>query len=122
MKFLVSLPPTYPCGLLLASSPGPTQKIGKGTLAKIPVCAKSAHYATHPNNDILYVIDPLRSSHASALRNVNVIPLLQTKTADTTHTGIFASNTRPLSQFLGGPGDEARLLQDREPEYEDLLQ
>ena len=32
----------------------------------------------------------------------NVIPLLQTKTADTAHTGIFASNTRPLSRFLGG--------------------
>ena len=35
-----------------------------------------------------------------------MIPLLQTKTADTAHTGIFASNTRPLSRFLGG--DEAR--------------
>ena len=31
-----------------------------------------------------------------------MIPLLQTKTADTAHTGIFASNTRPLSRFLGG--------------------
>ena len=30
-----------------------------------------------------------------------MIPLLQTKTADTAHTGIFASN-RPLSRFLGG--------------------
>ena len=38
-----------------------------------------------------------------------MIPLLQTKTADTVHTGIFASVTRPLSQFLGGPGDEAIL-------------
>ena len=95
---------------------------GLVSIAKIPICAESAHYATHPNNDILYVIDALRSSRASALRNVNVIPLLQTKTADTTHTGIFASNTRPLSQFLGRPEDEARLLQDREPEYEDLLQ
>ena len=33
----------------------------------------------------------------------NVIPLLQTMTADTAHTGIFASDTRPLSWFLGGP-------------------
>ena len=32
----------------------------------------------------------------------NVIPLLQTKTADTAHTGIFASVTRPSPQFLGG--------------------
>ena len=31
----------------------------------------------------------------------NVIPLLQTKTADTAHTGIFASVTRPSPQFLG---------------------
>ena len=30
--------------------------------------------------------------------------------ADTAHTGIFASVTRPLSQFFGvGPGDEAIL-------------
>ena len=35
-----------------------------------------------------------------------MIPLLQMKTADTAHTEIFASNTRPLSRFLG-PGDEA---------------
>ena len=57
----------------------------------------------------------------------NVIPLLQTKTADTAHTGIFASVTRPSPQFLGGawgrgydqapflifqvgPGDEATWL------------
>ena len=40
----------------------------------------------------------------------NVIPLLQTKTADTAHTGIFASDTRPLSRFFGvGPGDKAKL-------------
>ena len=31
-----------------------------------------------------------------------MIPLLQRKTADTAHTGIFVSVTRPLSQFLGG--------------------
>ena len=31
------------------------------------------------------------------------------KTADTAHTAIFASNTRPLSWFWVGPGDEARL-------------
>ena len=32
----------------------------------------------------------------------DVIPLLQTKTADTAHMGIFASVTRPSPQFLGG--------------------
>ena len=31
-----------------------------------------------------------------------MIHLLQTKTADTAHMGIFASVTRPLSWFLGG--------------------
>ena len=30
-----------------------------------------------------------------------MIPLLQTKTADTAHTGIFASVTRPSPQFYG---------------------
>ena len=30
------------------------------SLAKIPVCAESAYYATHPNNHIPYVIDSLR--------------------------------------------------------------
>ena len=39
----------------------------------------------------------------------NVIPLLQTKTADTAHMGILASNTRPLFLFLGGAWDEARI-------------
>ena len=38
------------------------------SLAKIPVCAKLAYYATHPYNHIPYVIDSLCSSHA--LRNV----------------------------------------------------
>ena len=36
-----------------------------------------------------------------------MIPLLQMKTADAAHMGIFASVTRPFSQFLAGPGDEA---------------
>ena len=37
-----------------------------------------------------------------------MIPLLQTKTADTAHMGIFANDTGLLSRFLGvGPGDEA---------------
>ena len=38
----------------------------------------------------------------------NVIPLLQTKTADTAHTGILASVTmQALSPILWvGPGDE----------------
>ena len=35
---------------------------------------------------------------------MNVIPLLQTKTADAAHTGIFVSVT---SNFWAGPGDEA---------------
>ena len=46
-----------------------------------------------------------------------MIPLLQMKTADTAHTGIFVSDTRPLSRFLGGafnlwvgPGDEATAI------------
>ena len=45
----------------------------------------------------------------SRVKNVvmNVIPLLQTKTADTAHTGIFASVTRPFSYFWPGPGDNA---------------
>ena len=34
-----------------------------------------------------------------------MIPLLQTKTADTAHTGIFAG---PFPEFWVGPGDEAR--------------
>ena len=38
----------------------------------------------------------------------NVILLLQMKTADTAHTGIFASNTRPFPDFWVGPGNEAR--------------
>ena len=38
-----------------------------------------------------------------------MIPLLQMKTADTAHTGILASNTRPLFDFWAGPGDEATL-------------
>ena len=61
------------CSLDLASSPGPTPKNperGLVSLAKIPVCAESAYYATRPNNHIPYVIDVLHSSRASALRNV----------------------------------------------------
>ena len=36
-----------------------------------------------------------------------MIPLLQTKTADTAHMGIFASVTRPSPRFWAGPGDKA---------------
>ena len=36
-----------------------------------------------------------------------MIPLLQTKPADTAHTGIFASVTRHFSHFWVGLGDEA---------------
>ena len=39
----------------------------------------------------------------------NVILLLITKAADTAHTAIFASDTRPLSDFWAGPGDEATM-------------
>ena len=37
-----------------------------------------------------------------------MIPLLQTKTADTAHTGFFASNTSsgPFPNFWVGPGDK----------------
>ena len=56
--------------LLLASSKKNQEK-GLVSLAKIPVCAESAHYATHPNNHIPYIIDSLHSSRASALRNGN---------------------------------------------------
>ena len=38
-----------------------------------------------------------------------MIPLLQTKTADRAHTGIFAGVTRPFPNFWVGPGDEASL-------------
>ena len=34
-----------------------------------------------------------------------MIPLLQTKTAATAHTGIFASVTKPFSHSWAGPGD-----------------
>ena len=64
----------YTGGRRLASSPGLTQKIGKGAwcqLQNISVCAESAYYATHPNNHVPYVIDSLHSSCASALRNGN---------------------------------------------------
>ena len=37
-----------------------------------------------------------------------MILLLQIKTADTAHTGIFASETGPFPNFWVGPGDEAK--------------
>ena len=39
---------------------------------------------------------------------MNMIPLLQTKTADTAHVGIFVNVTRPFSHLWAGPGNEAR--------------
>ena len=36
-----------------------------------------------------------------------MIPLLQMKSTDTAHKGIFGSVTRPYSHFWVGPGDEA---------------
>ena len=41
-----------------------------------------------------------------------MIPLLQTKTADTAHTLIFVSVTRPFSPFLGR-ASEKMLRKDR---------
>ena len=38
-----------------------------------------------------------------------MIPLLQTKTGDTPHMGIFANNTRLLSRLLGGAWPGTRL-------------
>ena len=42
-----------------------------------------------------------------------MIPLLQMKTADTAHTGIFASNTRPPFPIFGW-GLETRLQLEQE--------
>ena len=40
-----------------------------------------------------------------------MIRLLQMKTGDTAHMGIFASVTRPFSPIFGVvPGDEAKML------------
>ena len=39
-----------------------------------------------------------------------MIPLLQTKTAYTAHTGIFASVTRPFPNFLGGAWGQGQLI------------
>ena len=64
----------------------------------------------------------LLPSHVKNLVMDNVIPLLQTKTADTANTGIFVSVIRPFSCFLllflllllllcwVGPRNEATLL------------
>ena len=41
-----------------------------------------------------------------------MIPLLQMKTADTAHMGIFANNTRPLSQLLGGAWEQGYIFMD----------
>ena len=62
---------------MLASSPGPTQKSGKGpgvmsSLANFPVCAASAYYATHPNNHI-YVIDLVRLSRGKNSKECYII-------------------------------------------------
>ena len=35
---------------------------------------------------------------------------IQTKTADTAHTGIFSSVTRPFPDFRVGPGNEASFV------------
>ena len=43
-----------------------------------------------------------------------MIPLLHMKTADTANMGIFASVTRPFSNFWVGPGDEASILLHRQ--------
>ena len=48
------------------------------------------------------IVMSLLPSRVNYWQQTNVIPLLQRKTADTAHTGIFVGVTRPLSQFLGG--------------------
>ena len=43
-----------------------------------------------------------------------MIPLLNMKTADTAHMGIFASDTSPVSQFFGwGLGTKLHMLGTR---------
>ena len=49
-----------------------------------------------------------------------MIPLLQTKTADTAHTGIFASVTRPFPQFLGGAWGRGYAIPSARPGSEDI--
>ena len=39
-----------------------------------------------------------------------MIPLLQTKTADTAHTGILQVTPGPFPDFWVGPGDEANIF------------
>ena len=103
--------------LAVASSPDPTKIIGKGAwchLQKIPVCAKSAYYSTHPNSHIS--TGSLRLSHASALRNVII---------GNGRTWFLYSKQRLLTQhireslqvtpgtfpdFWVGPGNEANAL------------
>ena len=46
-----------------------------------------------------------------------MIPLLQTKSTDTAHMGIFASVTWPFSHFWVGPGDGANSICDEEVEW-----
>ena len=89
----------------VASFPGPTQKIGKGAWCHLQYVPS---YVTHPNNHIrlchrlVMFITCKCSKECYNCQWTNVIPLLQTKTADIAHTGICASDTRPLSRFLGG--------------------
>ena len=58
----------------LASSPGPTQKSGKGpgVTCKLSLCAESAYYATNPNNHI-YVIDLVRLSRGKNSKECYII-------------------------------------------------
>ena len=91
------------------------------SLANFSVCAESAYYATHPNNHI-YVIDLVRLSRGKNSKEcyiietecynwqwTNVIPLLQTKTADTAHREYLQVTPGPFPDFWVGPGDEARV-------------
>ena len=89
--------------------PRPHPKIGKGAWCHLQTFPYvPSQHITQLILIITFTSDLVRLSHGKNSKEcynwqwTNVIPLLQTKTADTAHTGIFASNTRPLSRFLGG--------------------
>ena len=98
----------YPSPSPRPQAPPTNRERGLVSLAKIPVCAKSACYATHLNNHIPYIIDSLRSPLASALGNVIIGNGMlkrdsSTPNEDCWHStyGNLCKYTRPHSQFLG---------------------
>ena len=96
--------------------PRPHSKIGKGAWCHLQ---KFPYVPSQHITQLILIITLLRhrlvtfitckcSKESYNWQWMKIIPLLQTKTTDTAHTGIFASNTRPLSRFFWvGPGDEA---------------